>query len=345
MQSMGEKKSYDHVIKKTCYMTDFIYIMLHLLYLVLFLIDKKYPLVFVNIGSIVTYLLFLILLKYEKHYYYALGCGFEFLVSMSLSTVLCGFESGFYLAIIGLSVVSFFTVYFSKKTRRIKKAVGWCIYSLVIYLALHFYSSFNSPIIPLDKWLNVTLYAINSVVVFAFVISYLVIFLNYAIKLENKIINESRIDRLTQIHNRYDLYNYIESIDNLNEYALAIFDIDNFKKVNDIHGHVCGDYILKEVARLISESLASSFVSRYGGEEFVVISKVNNDMTSIFNMLDNTRKIIEENVFDFNGEILHITVTIGLAKYEGEISTEKWIGIADEKMYSGKNSGKNKTVM
>ena len=340
MQSIEEKKAYDNVIIRTCYITDLIYLLFRILYLVLFLVAQVYVMVYVSIGSIVAYILFYFLIKNKKYYLYALACGNEYLIYMSVATILVGFSAGFHLPLIGLCVVSFFTVYFSKINRDVKNAITWSVLSVSIYLGLHFYCSFNNPFYALDKWLNVTFYAIHSVVVFAFIAAYLLIFLIYAMKLEQRIINESRIDKLTQIHNRYDLYNYIETLEYKKDYALSMFDIDDFKKINDKYGHVCGDYILKEVASIASNTLFNSFVSRFGGEEFVIITRMNGNMENTYRDIDLLRKKIEENAFEFNGNIIHITITIGIEQYNEEFDIEKWISSADDKLYSGKKAGK-----
>lgn len=343
MQSLEEKTAYNKVVVRTCYLTDFIYLSLHIFYMFVFVFSKTYIMLGFNTASIIAYLVYLILLKKEKYYAYAVGCGFEFLIFMSAGTILCGFSAGFQLCIIGLCVVSFYTAYFSKK-RVIKKAILWTIQSTILYLVLHFYCSFNKPYYELNSALSITLYAIHSVAVFLFIGAYLLIFVKYAKKLEDRIINESRIDNLTQIHNRYDLYNYLDSITDKKDYALAIFDIDDFKMANDKYGHVCGDYILKEIARISKDTLSDSFVSRYGGEEFIVICKMYSDYGETVKKLDNLRDIIDKYEFEFNNQKLHVTITVGIEEYQEGIRVEEWISLADEKLYKGKNSGKNVTI-
>ena len=83
--------------------------------------------------------------------------------------------------------------------------------------------------------------------------------------------NESRTDELTQINNRYALYDYFNQDDDKSSKSLALFDIDDFKKINDIHGHIAGDYVLKLVAEIADEILTDTFLCRYGGEEFVAV--------------------------------------------------------------------------
>ena len=344
MQSIEEKKNYNFVIKKTCYVTDLAYLALHIVYMILFLIAKQYTLVWINLISIVIYSIMPILLKFKKYYIYALICGNEFLIFMSVFTLLCGFSSGFHLCIVGMSVVSFFTVYFSKRQRNVGNAIIWSVLSVILYLSLHFYCSFNNPTFVLDKWLVVTLFTIHSIVVFMFITLYLLIFLKFAIKLENNIITQSRIDNLTQIPNRYDLYNYLDSIDDRKDYLLAIFDIDDFKKINDKYGHLCGDYILKEVADISKGYLYNAFVSRYGGEEFIVIYKIEDDVNDVLKIFDDFRIKIQNTEFVYNNTKIHLTITIGIKKYHDDINNETWIEEADENLYEGKKLGKNTII-
>jgi len=255
---------------------------------------------------------------------------------------MAGFATGFHFYLIGLCIVSFFTSYFSIK-KDIKGSVFWVGLSLAIYLTLYFVTRFNPPYYVIDEWLEITLFTIHAIVVFVFVAAYMVVFLKYALSLENKIINESRTDELTQINNRYGLYDYFdEEVDKYNR-VLALFDIDDFKVINDQHGHVTGDYILRRFAEIMTENLKDSFICRYGGEEFVAVLKGNKE--TVYEELEKVRKEIENQTFEFEGEKMKITVTIGAAYFPKEETLEKWIELADAKMYSGKESGKNKTVL
>ena len=159
--------------------------------------------------------------------------------------------------------------------------------------------------------------------------------------IENKIIDESRTDELTQIANRYGLYDYFNQEKDKESKVLALFDIDDFKLINDEYGHAAGDHILKKAAELAVSTLPDAFVCRYGGEEFVaVINKENH-----FETLENLRKTFENAFFEFGGKEHKVTITIGATTYEEEMALEKWVSLADERMYLGKNSGKNKVVI
>ena len=331
---------YYKTINKTCYTANIAYLILHVIYLILFLVAKLYILVFVDAAVIAIYGLFFILLKKKKYYLYALLCGNEYFAFISVTTIMLGFGTGFHFYLIGLCVVSFFTTYFSRD-KNPKKSVIWVGLSLAIYLTLYFVTKFNAPYYTIDEWLEATLFTIHAVLVFVFVASYLVVFLHYALSLEKKIMNESRTDELTKISNRYGLYDYFENEKDKSSLVLALFDIDDFKNINDTYGHVTGDFVLKKVAEITSNVLSDSFVCRYGGEEFVVV--LNN--SSFYTRLEELRKTFEDETFEFNGAKIKITITIGAINCSRDVKLEDTVKLADAKMYSGKNSGKNKTVI
>lgn len=343
MSILTDKAYHYQVIRKTCYSANIIYLFVRLFYLILFLITKLYIMAYITAGTMVLYLLFFLVLKKKKYYLYALLCGNEFFAFIIAATLLVGFNTGFHFYLIGLCIVSFFTAYFSK-TRDFKGTIVWAGLSLGIYLTLYFVSQYNLPYYAIDRWLEMTLFTIHAVSVFVFIVAYLLVFIKYALHLENKITDESRTDELTEIGNRYSLYDYFDQENDKSDLYLVLFDIDNFKNINDTYGHVAGDYILKRLANLTTSLLLDTFVCRYGGEEFVVITKDNPGL-SAFNQIEVLRKNVENEIFEFENVKINVTITSGLVKYKKDYNLEKWVEEADKKMYIGKNSGKNQTVM
>lgn len=126
--------------------------------------------------------------------------------------------------------------------------------------------------------------------------------------------------------------------------CIAIIDIDFFKKINDTYGHLCGDYVLKEVAYLILENFRKTdMVFRYGGEEFVVLMTETSLENSLI-PLERLRKTIENNNFTFKGEKIKVTISIGAETNHTE-STEEFLNNADKALYQAKQSGRNQTVL
>ena len=156
----------------------------------------------------------------------------------------------------------------------------------------------------------------------------------------------ARIDPLTQISNRRDVeirldYEMTRYERHHNPFSLAIADIDDFKKFNDTYGHDMGDYVLKEIAKLMKETIrAQDILGRWGGEEFILIFPetdcVGGDIIS-----ERVRSKIEHHDFDFKDVSVSVTITTGLAVYRSGEVLEKTIKRADNALYQGKNCGKN----
>lgn len=131
-----------------------------------------------------------------------------------------------------------------------------------------------------------------------------------------------------------------------NELSFAIIDIDFFKKINDTYGHSCGDYVLKEVAYIISNTFRiSDMVFRYGGEEFVVILTETPLENSII-PLERLRKAVEASKFVFNKQEIKVTVSIGASSINEEV-TNAWemFDLADKALYFAKENGRNQVKL
>ncbi len=126
--------------------------------------------------------------------------------------------------------------------------------------------------------------------------------------------------------------------------SFLFFDIDHFKKINDTYGHDVGDKVLKEFASVVKNSLrVGDIFARWGGEEFVVILLGSNEMDSKVKA-DEIRKKVEDMTFD-NPSELKITVSIGVAEFDGDIAFENLIKNADNALYKAKDTGRNKVVV
>ena len=123
-----------------------------------------------------------------------------------------------------------------------------------------------------------------------------------------------------------------------------VFDIDHFKRVNDILGHDMGDQILKEVAaRLVTNMRAIDVVSRYGGEEFM-IAMPNTNADKALIAADRVRSLIAGTPIFVDGEALQITTSVGVAEVEQGESLRDVFKRADDALYKAKESGRNKAL-
>lgn len=129
-------------------------------------------------------------------------------------------------------------------------------------------------------------------------------------------------------------------------YSILLIDIDHFKDVNDAFGHLEGDTVLKEVARILSCYLRQSdILCRIGGEEFIVLIKCMGRMDALA-ISEKIRTAIEDQVFKFAEETIRITVSIGVSTYSIDSASDinEPIKRADEALYYCKENGRNQTA-
>lgn len=163
---------------------------------------------------------------------------------------------------------------------------------------------------------------------------------------KNKILAElSAIDGLTKIGNYRTLTEHLKSeiaeADRTNNpLSIAIFDLDNFKKINDSKGHIYGDQVLVTVAEIIKNNIRESdLAGRYGGEEYMVVFS-EADLQIATRIAERIRAAVEKHLFL---EGISVTISGGVKQYQGENLTA-FIDQADKNLYEAKRSGKNQVV-
>jgi len=161
--------------------------------------------------------------------------------------------------------------------------------------------------------------------------------------------NHANRDFLTGLYNRryfFDHINeYIDSDDVAEKFAVAMIDIDNFKKINDTYGHDIGDKVIIHLSDvLMSNTNYRDIVSRFGGEEFCIVLKNINQFSAV-EILDRLRREVESSVvYTDTKEPIHFTVSVGVAIYSDD-GIEETINQADMMLYNAKHAGKNQVVI
>ena len=124
--------------------------------------------------------------------------------------------------------------------------------------------------------------------------------------------------------------------------ALLLMDVDHFKQVNDRHGHLCGDQLLRQIADVTLETLRQADVlARFGGEEFIVFLP-HTDPLGALDVAERIRERIEALDFAWNGQPVPVSASLGVAALHAEhITLDQLISDADEALYSAKTAGRN----
>ena len=159
-------------------------------------------------------------------------------------------------------------------------------------------------------------------------------------------------DELTECYNRRYINERFpleikESKRKNEKLTIVLMDIDNFKKINDKYGHQLGDYVLKEIGKIVKSNIRKEYdwVSRYGGEEFLIVFK-NMDTENFIKSTEKIRKSIEEHKFIYNGVEMKLTASFGVAELSDKIDEmDMLIAEADKKLYKAKELGKNIVII
>ncbi len=167
-------------------------------------------------------------------------------------------------------------------------------------------------------------------------------------ELSHKFEKQARRDPLTGLPNRRGMWEHLNYEYNRSQrynlsMSVLICDIDHFKKVNDSLGHDGGDFILKEVAKVISNTLRKQdIVARWGGEEFLFLLPETNTYDA-YVVAEKVRARIADTDFTYNGEKATVTLSFGFANVSDKPAIDQAINEADHFLYKAKDTGRNKT--
>ncbi|RDL43087.1 GGDEF domain-containing protein [Marinomonas piezotolerans] len=153
-------------------------------------------------------------------------------------------------------------------------------------------------------------------------------------------------DPLTRIRNRRSLEREMDAADQRwhrkgERYSILIIDIDHFKQINDLHGHMEGDQVLRDFADTLTKQLQSNqFFGRWGGEEFIILSRMDSQK-DVFQLAQHLRETVERMQLR---QMMKITISIGMSHCEEASNLVQAMTIADHNLYAAKHSGRNKVM-
>jgi diguanylate cyclase (GGDEF)-like protein len=164
-------------------------------------------------------------------------------------------------------------------------------------------------------------------------------------RLYSDLVHRSEFDLLTDVHNRFSLDKQLQTIipyarQNAGIFGLIFVDLDDFKQVNDVHGHRIGDHYLQEVAARMKRQLrAGDLLARLGGDEFAVLVPTARARHDVEDIASRLRHCFDADFEMEHGIVLHGTASVGVALYpEDGYSADSLLSAADAAMYVAKNT-------
>lgn len=330
----------------------FLSISVHLLLAVFFIYLRFYELLIVGAVNCTIFIFGLFLIKKER-YLLSMQLGvMAIVIGSAIATYYLGWESHFNLYIIAAAIVviNAFTLSLRWKLVEISSLL-----TLYVFMLVYTNGGFRAYSID-PEFLN--FFSIFNL--FAFIAA--IFFMQFYYHRENETLKTgleeiSEIDMLTGAYNRRFFNKYLDiEIRRLTsqikyqqreiDFSIAMIDVDDFKRINDIYGHLAGDTVLKNVASIIKRVLFErDILCRYGGDEFVVLftsTSKSGAIIAIEKILDRVGGLEFELGEDTHQA--HITVSVGFASTDEESDIYKLIDLADKRLYAAKESGKNRAV-
>ena len=155
------------------------------------------------------------------------------------------------------------------------------------------------------------------------------------------------IDPLTGVYNRrsfLDLAENIRESSNEGDACMVLLDLDRFKQVNDTHGHLAGDAVIRHaIASILKYCRQTDLVGRYGGEELVICLPGTN-LESGLRFAERVRTAFAESGTRHGDQTIHSTASFGVAAYRAGESLEQWLSRADNALYRAKHAGRNRSL-
>ncbi len=320
-------------------------LVVHALFVALFVVLNAWVLALFNVGSLILYGVCLSLIR-RARVGLALGLATaEVIVHAWLAVGFIGWESGFHYYLFVLAPIAFFNPNW-RTDIKVLLVTLLCLF----YLALDFFSHWIGVVIPVNP---ATLGVINSGnIVFSFgFFAYFAYFYSEAVtEAEQRLEVLATTDPLTGLYNRRRImqiaeYEISRCKRSGRSFALILADVDHFKQLNDRYGHDCGDFVLKVVAEQLRTSLRDQdSVARWGGEEFLLILP-ETGIEGAERVADKVRSLIASREIEYQDQDIAITITLGIAQFQEGDDLATCLVRADMALIEGKNAGRNRVVI
>ena len=322
-----------------------VYLTIHGIYTLIFHFIDVWQLSALNMFSSAFYFNLLFIKKDTSEHSMVLTY-FEIMLFSVLSEIALGPDYGFFLYIVGMSAAVFYLAPSYGNKRFVYQIIG-----IVTTLALEGFVCILDIRFPGIQQVmtpyQTSFYLVNIGITGTIVLAATFFYSKETEKVWKSLEYSNNHDALTRLYNRRFLERYIEEIPygKRTDFVIAMVDIDFFKKVNDTYGHEAGDKVLMKVASCLQDTAGKDNLAvRWGGEEFILYFP-DHTQELVYTKMEELRREVESLVIQAAGCPIQITITSGIACGLADSNYEKVIRSADEKLYLGKQRGRNRVVV
>lgn len=271
---------------------------------------------------------------------------FEILIFSVMSELALGPDYGFFLYIIGMSATVFYLLPSFVNKRFLYQFIGVALVlvleSTIILSGIRF-----ENIQKMAEAHQPTIFLANIGITASIVLAAAFFYSREIESVWDTMSYNTNHDTLTNLYNRRYLEDKIKRIPEewRQEFVVCMVDIDFFKKVNDTYGHKAGDEVLVHVSSCLQETASGENLAvRWGGEEFILYFP-EQKTEQVYPKIEELRRRIEGLLIKTEGQEIHVTVTAGIASGVAGRNYENVIKRADEKLYTGKQQGRNRVIL
>ncbi|WP_419811380.1 GGDEF domain-containing protein [Bacterioplanoides sp.] len=326
---------------------------IHIAFAVLFFTYDIVPLAIVNIFSVLLYMtVFVLIIRRRLIVISWLAVVVEIVVHATLAVYLLGWESGFHFYAMMIPPVMMVSP-FKESMIKVPMVAGM----MVLYVLIDHELRGAQPVYLLKESLLNSLYYFNLVLVLISMVFLSGLYYRLVVENAARLQQLATTDALTGLHNRRCVQELAErEIKNHRRHGLPLSvlmcDLDNFKRVNDLFGHLAGDRVLRNFSQVLNQQVrAGDLVARWGGEEFLVLLP-STPLAEAQAVAERVRQHIEQAPVTMADSEIYTTTTIGISELalEGVSLTmgnlagdcfEQLVARADDALYQGKANGRN----
>lgn len=333
--------------------TSIISIVYYLYMMVVFLLNEQYYIGvydFLGIGLLV----YSIRLTFNGKTTYSFWLYSAALILLSMFNVIyAGWEIGYQYSIFLLVVVTFFSTCISGCVK-----IAMISFYAFVFMAAYLFGRCNNPMVLIRNNTDIALSIITIIYIFGGLAIAGYYYSAKSTELDKQLVSYSKtleklafFDPLTGLFNRRQTTVFLEK--RINEagqndsdsLTVVIGDIDYFKKVNDTYGHEMGDEVLKEVAKRLKAGAANkALVSRWGGEEFLLIFPAS-DRKMAAHYAEEILEIVRSRPVVHNEIEVNVTMSFGVCQYEKGMTADEIVSKADRCLYKAKELGRNRVIV